>query len=867
MRSKLFKYTQFKAIFRFYDNLLLMRLPIDELLPQVLESLATYPSLVLQAAPGTGKTTRVPPALLQAPYLDPKREILVLEPRRLAAKMSARRVAQEMNEAVGQTVGYQFRFENMTSARTRIRFLTEGMLMRKLIGDPELRGVSAVILDEFHERHLHSDVSLSFLRRLQRQKRPDLRLIVMSATLDAENLAQFLGDGTKPAPVIRADARQFEVSIEYLPSAPAKHLDQTVKDGVLAMFPKTKGDILVFLPGMGEIRRAAQALEGAAKAYRFTVAPLHGELSREEQDAALEPMPERKVILATNVAETSLTIPGVNVVIDSGLHRQASHSHWSGVPALKTRPISRASAIQRTGRAGRIAPGHCLRLYTRGDFEGRPMFEAPELHRADLAQTVLELGALGVRDALAFEWFERPPPQALDAAQGLLKRLGAFGPDGLSALGRRIAQLPAHPRLGRLLLEAERLGTLEDAATLAACIMEGRLSDYGGLDALQSLGQVRMEESVWRVRTHLLSAFAARGAAPGTSGTPSRLNKDGRLRFAILTGFPDRVARKRSGQDPAAPRHELLFSAGGSASIENSAATTGSDTFVVLEVQDRQHSGQSRAQTQVQSICSIQEEWLFDLEAPEEMGLRELEEAVWDDARKRVLVSSKLVYDQLTLSESRSDLKSGSAAETAAARLMLKHAFGVDASKAPSLTAHELALALAPAVETDRLETLLARISIVSRHFPEHGLPDFIADPYAFGPFLLKLLAGKTRLSELSELDWETEVLAACGNIIPHLLDELAPASVALPSGRKARIQYSFSQAPWVESRLQDFLGMKRGPAILRGRVPLTLHLLAPNGRALQVTTDLEGFWQRVYPELRTQLSRRYPRHQWPEKP
>jgi ATP-dependent helicase HrpB len=858
-----------------------MRLPIDELLPQVVASLADRPSLVLQAAPGTGKTTRVPPALLKAPYLDPRKEILVLEPRRLAAKMSARRVAQEMNEGVGQTVGYQFRFENMTSPRTRIRFLTEGMLMRKLIGDPDLKGVSAVILDEFHERHMHSDVSLSFLKRLQRDRRPDLRLVVMSATLDAESLSQFLGEEGSPAPVIRADAKQFEVKVEYLPGAPAKHLDQTVKDGVLSMLPKTPGDVLVFLPGMGEIRRAAQALEAAAAQHRLVIAPLHGELSREEQDAAVQPLAPaapgaprapRKVILATNVAETSLTIPGVTIVIDSGLHRQASHSHWSGVPALRTRPISRASAIQRTGRAGRVAPGWCLRLYTRGDFEGRPMFEAPELHRADLAQTVLELRALGVPDPSAFAWFERPPSQSLDAAQQLLARLGAFDAEGLSALGRRMAHLPAHPRLGRMLLEAERLGVLEDAATLAACIMEGRLGDYGGLDALQSLGQVRMEESVWRVRSHLMSAFAAKAAAPSpmagaAPGAMAALPKEARLRFSILHGFPDRVARKRPGQDPAAARLELLFSAGGSASIENSAAVHGSDTFVVLEVQEKQHAGQIRAQTQIQALCAIREEWLFDLEAPEGLGLLERDEPVWDEARKRVLVASRLAYDQLTLSESRSDLTPGSPAEAAAASLMLKQAFGVDAAKAATLTAHEIALALAPAVEPERLESLLARISVAAKHVPEHGLPDFIAAPYDFGPRLLKLLAGKSSLNELKELDWETEVLAACGDLLPHQLDELAPTSIALPSGRKARVQYSFSQAPWVESRLQDFFGMKKGPAILRGRLPLTLHLLAPNGRAVQVTTDLEGFWQRAYPELRGQLSRRYPRHPWPEKP
>ena len=791
----------------------------------------------------------------------------MLEPRRLAAKMSARRVAQELGEGVGQTVGYQFRFENMTGPSTRLRFLTEGMLMRKLIGDPTLSGVSAVILDEFHERHLHSDVSLSFLRLLQRNQRPDLKIIVMSATLDTGSLSRFLGDPGLPAPVIHADAKQYDVSIEYLPGAPAKHLDQTVKDGVLAMLPKAQGDILVFLPGMGEIRRCASALETVAASHRLVVAPLHGELSREEQDAAIKPLPPqpgggkpiRKVILATNVAETSLTIEGVGVVIDSGLHRQASHSWWSGVPALRTRPISRASAIQRTGRAGRLGPGHCLRLYTRGDFEGRAMFDAPEIQRADLTQTVLELGALGVPDPAAFAWFERPQPQALEASRSLLEKLGALLPagKGLSRLGQRMAQLPAHPRLSRMLLEAERLGALEDAANLAAYIMESRLD---GLDALQSLGQARMEESVWRVRSHLLSAFEKKRAdSAGTS-----FKKEDRLRFALLCGFPDRVARKRPGQDPNATHLELLLSAGGSARIENTPLVSHSDTFVILELLEKQHQGQSRAMTQVQSLCEIQPEWLFDLEPT---GLREVEEPVWDEARKRILISSRLVYDQIVLSESRAEPAAGSSAAAQSAAVMLKQAFGIDAAKVSGLTAHELILALAKAVEPATLEPLLTRISLVAKHFPEFGLPDFLAEPYAFGPKLLKLLEGKSSLSEVQSMDWENGVLAACGALASHQLEELTPTTVLLPSGRKARIQYALNQPPWVESRLQDFFGMKRGPAILRGGLPLTLHLLAPNGRAVQVTTDLEGFWQRAYPEMRQQLSRRYPRHAWPEKP
>jgi ATP-dependent helicase HrpB len=565
------------------------------------------------------------------------------------------------------------------------------------------------------------------------------------------------------------------------------------------------------------------------------------------------------VILSTNVAETSRTIEGVSIVIDSGLHRQASHSYWSGVPALRTRPISRASAIQRTGRAGRLGPGRCLRLYTRGDFDGRPMFDTPEIQRADLTQTVLELAVLGIKDAAAFGWFEAPSRASVEAASQLLSRLGALDPDGrLTALGRRMAQCPAHPRLSRLMLEGERLGVLEDAATLAAYIMESRLE---GLDALQSLRNARMEEPVWRVRSHLLSAFEKSGAPKAPAG--SALAKDDRIRYAILSGFPDRVARKRPGQDATATQLELLLSSGGSVRVENSAALTGSDTYVVLDIQERQHSGQARASTQVQSLCEIKPEWLFDL-----TGLRETEQPVWDEARKRVLVASRLTYDQLVLSESRGDLQPGSPAAADAARLMLKEALGIDGARIGTLTAHELIRGLARVAEPEALEALLARISLTARNFPDSGLPDLIAAPYAFGGLLLRLLEGKSSFSELEAIDWPTALLAACGgSVAPHQLEELTPTAVRLPSGRNARIQYRLDQSPWIESRLQDFFGMKKGPAILRGRLPLTLHLLAPNGRAVQVTTDLEGFWQRGYPELRHALSRRYPRHAWPEKP
>ncbi len=849
------------------------KLPVDDILPRLLSALEVSPCAVLQAAPGTGKTTRVPPALLRATWRKPSDEILVLEPRRLAAKLSARRVAQERGEAVGQTIGYQFRFENVSSAATRVRFLTEGMLMRRLIGDRELKGVAAVVLDEFHERHLHSDVALSYLRWLQRGARPDLRLVVMSATLDTQSLSVFLGDQRGPAPILNVEGRQFEVTLEHLPQAPTKHLDLTVRDAVSGCLAKTKGDFLVFLPGMAEIRRSAQALESLARDKGLMVTPLHGELSREEQDLALKPgQDRRKVILSTNIAETSLTIEGVTVVIDSGLHRVASHSWWSGVPSLRTRPISRASAIQRAGRAGRMAPGHCLRLYTRGDFDGRAPFDTPEIQRADLTQTLLELKSLGISDLLSFGWFESPAAQAVDASRGLLFRLGALDSataDGaLTSLGRRLATLPAHPRVGRMLIEAEAAGVLEEAATLAAYLMESKLE---GLDALSVLRQGRMEESVWRVRTHLLAAFGRRESpsenprveAHSHVSPAARLEKSKRLAFCLLCGFPDRIARMRVGQDPTAKELELVLSAGGSARVVNTGEFGKLETFIVLGIQERQGTGQVRAATQVQTLCAIDPDWLLDLNPS---PLSEVDELTWDKTRERVMGVSRLMIDQCVLSETALSGEVPGTLQAQAARLLLKEGLGIDPGRMRELNYQDLARALAPIVDGEAVEFLWGRLALVSKHLPEAGLADF-SEAHAAVDCVLRILGAKTSLRELRETDWISEIILASGLLPSFSLDELVPTHVTLSAGRRVKVHYTLGQPPWIESRMQDFFGMKRGPSILRGRLPLTLHLLAPNQRAVQVTTDLAGFWERAYPELRGQLSRCYPRHSWPEKP
>ncbi|HTL12702.1 MAG TPA: helicase-related protein, partial [Bdellovibrionota bacterium] len=526
------------------------RLPIDTSLHEILTLLERNSSLVLQAEPGAGKTTRVPPALLRATWCGDK-EVLVLEPRRLAAKLAAMRVAHELGEAPGQTVGYQFRFEKVEGPRTRLRFLTEGLLTRRLLGDPSLSRVAAVVVDEFHERHLVGDVALAALRRLQKTTRPDLKLVVMSATIDIESVSAYLGG----CPSLKVAGRVFPVEVEHVPKAVDLPLEVQVKRAALtALGREDAGDLLVFLPGMGEIRRCESALRDADRVSELDalVLPLHGDLTRDEQDRAVGPNKRQKIILSTNVAETSVTIPGVRTVIDSGLARVASFSWWSGLPALRLRPVSRASAVQRAGRAGRMAPGRCMRLYTQHDFSTRPPFETPEIRRADLAQTLLELcflvPGLGVGRAADFEWFEAPGPGAIEAAEKLLYLLGAVESDGRpTGMGRRMADLGIPPRLARLAIDGARLGRGPEAAAVAAFLSELRAERVDFLDdAVRAWKTGGLGFAGTRLQERIERALTAERALSDLAGAPRPGSTlDGDLARALLTAFPDRVAKLR----------------------------------------------------------------------------------------------------------------------------------------------------------------------------------------------------------------------------------------------------------------------------------------------------------------------------------
>jgi ATP-dependent helicase HrpB len=828
---------------------------VDGLLPQLLAALRSGPAVVLQAAPGAGKTTRVPPALLDAGLAGPG-EVWVLEPRRLATRLAAARVAEERGEVLGETVGYQIRFDERAGPRTRLRFVTEGVLGRRLLSQPGLGRIGAVVLDEFHERHLQADLALALLRRLQVQGHP-LKLVVMSATLETGSLSEFLGG----CPVLASEGRTFPVEVEHLDKADARPLEEQVLAALKRLAPTLPdGDVLVFLPGAAEIRRAQASCSDFARRHGFTVLPLHGDLPAAEQDRAVRPGPGRKVILSTNVAETSITIPGVAAVIDSGLARIPVHSPWSGLASLQVVRTSQASAIQRSGRAGRTRAGRALRLYTRGDFDARPAHETPEIARTDLSESVLALAASGVVDRRAFPFFQAPPPAALDAAERLLLDLGALDPSGrLTPLGTRMLAFPLHPRLARMVVEAERRGVGRSAATAAAVLGERDLRQ----SARTRLDGSRTKASLTSARSDVLERLADI-AASGKGGVPldpaalsavqrasrqlerlvhsdvrapkTEADRDDALLLSMLAGFPDRVGRRRK---PHAP--QLLLSGGGSAVLDEASAVLEPMLLVALDAEVR--SGPRGPETRVRVASEVREEWLLEL-FPER--LRDAEALVWNPSQSRVDLLGQLLYGELVLDESRKP-----APPSAAASAVL----------AEELRRTELAGLL----DAEAVDGWKARVTLLSEAYPEAGIAPLPTD---FRERLAATLAeGRTSFAELDAASVQAELEALLAPAARALLARALPARVTLPGGRTLAVHYPSGAPPFVASRLQDFFGLREGPRICDGRVPLVLHLLAPNQRPVQVTTDLAGFWERHYPTLRRELARRYPRHAWPDDP
>lgn len=854
----------------------MIALPIDALIPQLHAFLQSHPNLIIEATPGAGKTTRVPPALL-APEIAGGDEVWVLEPRRLAARLSARRVAQELGEPLGETVGYQVRFEEISSPRTRLRFLTEGVLTRRLLRNPTLKGVAAVVLDEFHERHLQTDIALALLRHLQKSTRPDLKIIVMSATLEAAPLAGYLGN----CPILRSEGRRFEVTINYQKEYDTRSLAEQVVGAVRhALTLQATGDMLVFLPGAAEIKRAQSACSELATASNLLVLPLHGELSASEQDAVLRPVRQRKVILATNVAETSITIEGVTAVIDSGLARIAEHSPWSGLPALNVQRISQAAATQRAGRAGRTQAGSCWRLYTEMDFTARPAFEMPEIQRLDLASAALDLHAFKINDLTELVWFEAPYAQAVEAAETLLQRLGAINQGGeITDLGKKMVQYPLHPRQSRLFLEAAQRGLPARGAVIAAMIGERDLQARNFAPGTTKFSSHEASESdlfeqEWLfARAENLNFNPARllaeGINPGTAQNIHRARQqilrlfrqpasdnvaneklaDEQIRLAVLAGYPDRVARRLASDNEKEKDGAITLLLVNGVVVQLSPRSTVREAKFLVGVEVEERQVQRSARTMIRYASAIEPEWLLDL-FPDEV--QELVTVEWNDARERVDVLSQLAFGELVLEESCLTGKQVSVEVQAEITRVLVDVVGKKGWQ--------------QFLDAAAMASFLARLNFAAQLFPEAQLPDINEEE--IGTLLFSLCAGKNSLAELRQsLKAEFAFQSLLSSAQLSQLNCLAPERIHLAGRKNLRINYEAGKPPWVASRLQDFFGMTASPTIGQGRVPLVLHLLAPNQRPVQVTADLAGFWTRIYPQLRRELGRRYPKHAWPENP
>lgn len=785
-------------------------LPIDPLLPALRDAVARG-HVVLHAPTGAGKTTRVPPALLG----DTSGRILVLEPRRVAARAAAARMAAEHGERVGETFGHHVRFDRRVGPGTRVIVATEGIVLRRLVSDPLLEDVDVLVFDELHERSLDADLALGIARQVA-EARGDLRIVAMSATLDTDRVADFLG-----APVLASEGRTFPVEVRWLDRPDPRPVHEQIADHLPRLLAAHDGDALVFLPGVGEIRRCAAALDG--RLAGVDVVPLHGRLPPAEQDRALQDGPRRRVVLSTNVAETSVTVPGVRLVVDSGLVRRVRHDAGTGLDRLRLEGVSQASADQRAGRAGRTAPGVCLRLWTHASHDRRPAHDPPEVRRADLAAPLLSLLAWGEPDVRAFPWLDAPPEHAVGSALDLLERLGATRDGALTGRGEALARLPVHPRLGAFLLEASARGVQGLASDAAALLSEGGLRRdrarpstpadvLEDLDQLERQGPRGLAHRVRQVATQLRDALP-RGAAPSES--PARA-----LGRAALAGWPDRVAWRRQ---PGAP--DLLLANGRGARLHADSGVRDAPFLVALDVDDRDGDD-----ALVRSAVAIDPGWL---DAAEALDVR------YDADRDRVVGARERRWGALVLHR-----QEGVPVPDGAVVEALRQAARAHPSR------------VIPDARDDR--RLLARLRFVARARPDLDLPDE-------DTILAALLPGRRSLAEVARAAWTPTILGLLPWPARQALDREAPDTLQVPSGSNVRLDYPDEGPPVLAVRMQELFGLADTPRV--GGAPVLLHLLAPNRRPQQVTDDLAGFWARAWPEVRKDLRGRYPKHAWPEDP
>ncbi len=845
-------------------------LPIDSVLPQLIDALSSKAAAVLRAPTGAGKTTRVPPALLAADggrRLAGGRQLVMLEPRRIAARTAARRMAQEHGGRVGGEIGYQVRFDRRTSAETRILVVTEGVLLAMLQRDPFLEGVGIVVFDEFHERNLQSDLALAMTRRVQAEARNDLGIVVMSATLDPQPIATFLGG----CPVVESLGRLHPVTVRYLEQSDDRPIPAVMAAAVSRMLTETDGDILAFLPGVGEIRRTATLLGQPAAQAEIRVLPLYGDLPAEQQDAVLRPGSQRKVVLATNVAETSITIEGITGVIDSGLVREMRFDPASGLDRLQLGRISQASAEQRTGRAGRLGPGSCLRLWTEHDQLSLAPRTTPEIRRVDLAATALQLLAWGESNLQAFAWFEAPDPTSLEQAHQLLVDLGAIdmrGPNarGPNDLGRAMARLPIHPRLARLLIAGHQHQATRQAALAAALLSERDIVQVhaGSPPVAHMSGPCDVLDRLEAVETLEVSGYAETAIGPVQSGrarhvlrVAEQLAKMARnlptvepkttahqqsndtatkgilLRRALLDAYPDRVAKRRG------PNQRRGVMVGGRGILLSEASCVDAEFFLCLDLDSR------RQEALVRRASSIEIDWL-----PSDQVTTTIE-AVFDGEREKVAGRRRVRYRDLVLSEEDADPRDNPGGTDEVERLLI----------AAALEQPEQALQL----DEPGVASFLARSRSLAQWRPDLDIPSF--DRSDLERQLPLLVAGKRSFAELRRAPLLDVLAGSLSFEQRRTLDQMAPERIEVPTGNRIRLAYEAGKAPVLAVRIQELFGLRETPSVAGGRVPVLLHLLAPNMRPQQVTDDLPSFWRNTYPVVRKELKGRYPKHAWPEDP
>jgi ATP-dependent helicase HrpB len=839
-------------------------LPIFEIEPPLLKTLTAQKRVVLTAPTGSGKSTQVPQMLLDGGLLG-NGQVTVLQPRRLPTRILAKWVAQARDVKLGAEVGYQMRLDNVTSSDTRICYVTEGVLLRRMLADPDLKDVSAIVFDEFHERHLYGDITLARALQIQESARPDLIIIVMSATLDVASVEKYL----YPCTVLSSQGRTYPVTIEYLskPAGPAPVWELAVKELQRLIYEHRQGDVLIFMPGAYEITRTVQAARDAL-GKEFVVFPLHSELSPNDQDAAVTRYDKRKIVVATNVAETSLTIDGVRVVIDCGLARIPRFDPYRGINTLLIEKISRAAADQRAGRAGRTAPGHCLRLWTAHDHGSRPAQELSEVKRLDLSEVILTLKASAVNNVRTFRWLEAPDARALERAENLLADLGAIDDTtgAITALGRRMLAFPAHPRYARMLLAAHEYGCVRPVALIAA-LTQGRdllvRRQRKQIDDLRDdLSDADTESdffalmSAWRYaerngydielcRRMGVHAQAARQVGPlfeqflriaASEGldVSEKPVAPGSVQRCLLVGFSDHLAKRL---DAGTQRCELVHGRRGVLARES---VVKAPLFVVAEVREVESGGRDRALNVVLNMATaVNEAWLREL-FPQDF--KEVPSVVYDPASRRVVAREEKRFRDLVLAEKLSD--------------------NPPAEEAARILAREVAAGrLALENWNEAVEQWILRVHRLHEWMPELALPaigdkdrNAMIELICHGAFSHNQIKDRPVLPVVKS--WLSRQQQAW-------IEEYAPERIQLPRGRSLKVVYSADLPPTIAARIQDLYGTKEVLWIAKRRIRVRIQVLAPSNRPVQITENLSDFWRETYPKLKQELQRKYPKHEW----